>query len=155
MIESISKIFSLFPSMASTAQTWKELLKGTRGDTRALLEEIKENLRLCWLVIELKTDPAKVLNEFKTIEYDRLARAGFNFDRIKKGKIKTTAKIKNSDLSFLTGRSTGYLIENIYDRIKEIKTVQRVDPDNKNIDWKRRIFNLQKRLLLFTQHLRS
>jgi hypothetical protein len=46
-------------------------------------------------------------------------------------------------------------VEGIYDRIKEVQLIFQVDPVNRNIDWNRRIINLNKRILLLMTHLRG
>jgi hypothetical protein len=155
MIETISAIFSTLSSAASTGKAFRELLRGKKGDKRALLEEIKENLGLCWMVVEGDTDPMKIVPELTTSEYDRILKTEFNFNSIKRKKIQACQKLAESDLSPLIGKETKDLIENIYDKIKDLKRIYRVDKDNSKIHWRRRIINLHKRMLLLTQHLRS
>jgi hypothetical protein len=155
MIESISVIFSSLSSAASTAKVFTELLRGKRGNTRALLEELKENLGLCWLVIERDTDPMKIIPELATSEYDRLLRTDFDFNSLKRKKIQGSQELAESDLSSFIGKETQELVENIYDKIKALKRIHRVAKDNSRILWRRRIINVNKRILLLMQHLRS
>lgn len=155
MIESIPAIFSGLSSAASTAKEFRELLRGKKGDTRALLEEVKKNLSLCWMVVERDTELARIIPELTTLEYDRLLRAGFNFNSLSRKKIQGSPRLAESDLSSFIGKETKDLVENIYDKIKTLKLIYRVDEDNPRIRWRRRIVNVHRRMLLLMEHLRS
>jgi hypothetical protein len=155
MIESITAIFTGLSSAASTAEAFTRLLRGKKGDTQALLEEVKANLDLCWMVVERDTELARIIPELTTLEYDRLLRAGFNFNSLSRKKIQGNPRLAESDLSSFIGKETKDLVENIYDKIKTLKLIYRVDEDNPRIRWRRRIVNVQKRMLLLMEHLRS
>jgi hypothetical protein len=155
MIESIQSVFSTIATAASTLKTFRELLKGKKGDTRALLEELKENAGLCWLVMEMDTDPMKIINELRAEEYDRLLKTNFDFNSLKKQRISGDERIGKSDLSSFLGKRTTILVENIYDRIKDLKRIYRVDKENPKVRWGVRIINLQKRILLLLWHLKK
>jgi hypothetical protein len=92
----------------------------------------------------------------ETKAYDRLLEKNFNFNDLspKKKKVQGTASLKNSDLAPFLGRDVALLVEGIYDRIKEMQTILKVDPGNTRIDWDRRVINLHKRILLLMLHLR-
>ncbi len=152
---SIPTLFSGISSAASAAKMLNELLQGKKGEKRILLEEIKENQALCWMVVENGTDPMEVVPELKTVEYDRILRTDFNFNSLERKKIRKSSDLEASDLSSFIGKETQDLVENIYDKIKGLKRVHRVDKDNPNIRWRRRIINLLKRILLLMQHLQS
>ena len=155
MIESIQSVFSTISTAAATLKTFRELLKGKKGDTRIFLEELKENAGLCWLVMEMDTDPMKMVNELRTEEYDRLLKTNFDFNSLKKQRISGDERIEKSDLASFLGKETASLVENIYDRIKELKRIYRVDKDNPKVRWRVRIINLQKRILLLLWHLKK
>lgn len=157
MIESIRVIFAGLASAADAAAAFQNLLRRRRGDTKVLLEEIKENMGLCWMVIEHGTDPLRVVPELATVEYDRLLRAGFDFNSInrRRREIQASEALEQSDLSSFVGKETADLIENTYDKVKELRRLYRVDRDNPEIDWRRRVINLLKRILLLMQHLRG
>jgi hypothetical protein len=157
MLESISTAISSLSTAASTAQIFKELLKDKRGDVRALLEELKECDGLCRLVSEKGVDPLKVVPELPTTEYDRLLRAGFDFNVLNKRhrKVLKDPHLTDTNLDPYIGKEIAVLVEEgIYDRIKDLKLIYRVDKDNARVDWRRRIRNLHMRILLLLLHLR-
>lgn len=153
MIESIKLIFDTLSSATKTITAFKAVMKGTKGDTRALLEEIKENAGLCWLVVEKNVSPEKIIKELSSQEYDRLLRTDFNFNSLSRKRIKSYKEIKDTELSVFSGKTTELLLINIYDKLKDIKRIHRVDRNTAGIRWRVRIINLQKRMLLLIRHL--
>ena len=155
MLETIVKIFSALSTAARTAQVLVQILRGQRGDKRALLEEIKENLALCWMLLEHGTAPMKIVKNLTSKEYDRILKTDFNFNSLKSRRIRGSKALRDSDLSSFIGKRTSDLIENVYHKIKQLKLYYRVDRYNPKINLRRRIYNLHKRMLLLIQHLRS
>lgn len=155
MIGELSTILEGLSSAKETARAIRELLEGKKGDTRVLVEELKENLTLCWLVVERGTDPAKVIPKLAISEYDRLLKAGFNFNALKRKKVRHSKQLEASDLAFLIGKNTKYLLVNIYDKIKALRQIYEVDRDNPRIRWRMRIINLHIRMLFLIKHLKS
>jgi hypothetical protein len=119
MIESIQSVFSTISTAAATLKTFRELLKGKKGDTRVFLK------------------------------------TNFDFNSLKKQRISGDERIEKSDLASFLGKETASLVENIYDRIKELRRIYRVDKDNPKVRWRVRIINLQKRILLLLWHLKK
>jgi len=155
MSEELSALFAGLSSAAQTARVLKELLKGTKGDRRVLLEELKSNLTLCWMVVEKGTAPEKVIPAFRTFDYDRLNKENFKFNSLQKKKIRHSNQLAASDLAFLIGEKTNDLIINIYDKIKALQQMHEVDETNTRIRWRLRILNLHRRMLLLIKHLKS
>lgn len=153
MIESIKLIFDTLASAAGTLSAFKGVMKGTRGDSRALLEEIKENAGLCWLVVEKNLEAEKIIKELSTKEYDRLLRTDFNFNSLKRRPVADYKTIKDTELASFAGKPTEGLLVNIYDKIKELRRIYRIDRHTPGIRWRVRIINLQKRNLLLLRHL--
>lgn len=154
MIESITALFSSLSSATSTAKALRQLVRRHKGNSRALLEEIKENLRLCWMVVELDTDPMRVIPHLSTAEYDRILRTDFDFNSLRHRRIQGTPELAGSDLKYFIGKETEDLIENIYDKVKTLQRVYEIERDNPKIRWRRRVINLLKRMLLLMMHLR-
>lgn len=156
-LETISTLFSAFNTAASTTKAFSEILTARKGEARLLLEELKRNSTLSWLVVRREVEPQKIIPQLSAKFYDQLLEKGYNFNNIspKNRKIAGNEALENSDLASFIGRDVAHLVEGIYDRIKEIQLIFQVDPANRHIDWNRRIINLHKRMLLLMWHLRG
>ena len=155
-LETIGTLFSALSTAANTAKVFRELLANKKGETRLLLEELKKNSTLSWLVVERESEPLKIIPQLSTKAYDRLLEKGFNFNDLSaKKKVRGNSDLEDSDLASFIGKDVATLVEGIYDRIKEMQLVLEVDPDNQRIDWNRRVINLHKRILLLMFHLRG
>lgn len=155
MLENIPGILKSIATTYSGLKAFSDMRAKTRGDARSLVEELKENSRLCWLVIEEDVVPEKIISKLSHREFDRLNRAGFDFDALKRKKIKKYSQLNDTSLESWAGKSTHVLVENIYDKIKNIKTTYKYAPHSENRRWKARIINIQMRILLLVKHLRD
>ncbi|HKJ08625.1 MAG TPA: hypothetical protein VKA76_06025 [Gammaproteobacteria bacterium] len=154
MLQSIRNLFDFASSGLKVTQELGTLLRRRRGDARLLLEEVKANQDLCRMVIEEGTDPMRVIPELRTNQYDALLGAGFDFDGLGPGRIRSFPDLERSDLAGLVGKTGGALIEDIYDKTKELERRYRLDRNNPRTDWRRRVINLYKRIVLLVYHLR-
>lgn len=155
MLESIQALFGFATSGLEVVNELVNILKKRKGKARLFLEELKLNLDLLVMVVEEGTDHFKVIPRFETKQYDTMLKENYNFDSIGKKPIEKNERIEKSDIGHFIGKSTGILIEDIYDKIKQIKARYEIDNENPKIAWKRRIINLYKRLILLIDHLRS
>ena len=153
MLESFLPALQGLLTTAKAMASFDALRKGRKGDVRALIEELKENTRLCFRVLNDNVDPGRVVPRFSTTEFDRLNKAGFNFNALKSQRIRSFAGIEQSDLASWPGKTTADLVENIYDKIKSLKSLHDFKPDDPTI--RRRIINVRKRLLLLLRHAKG
>ena len=54
---------------------------------------------------------------------------------------------------FFICKRTEDVIDNIYDRIKDVKMLYQHKPNAPSIRWRRRVININKRILVLLQHL--
>ena len=158
VLATMSTLFSTVGTAANTAKAFKELLANKKGEVRLLLQELKRDSTLSWLVVNREVEARKVIPQLSTRAYDRLLEQGYNFNYLaspQKRIVRGDARFEDSDLSSFIGRDVANLVEGIYDRINEMKVILEVDPDDQRIDWNRRVINLHKRVLLLTFHLRG
>ncbi|MCG6887939.1 MAG: hypothetical protein LJE74_12080 [Proteobacteria bacterium] len=155
MLENIPAVLKSLATAGSALKAFADMRARTRGEARALVEELKENSRLCWLVIEEDVPVEQIIPDLSSVEYDRLNKTGFDFDALKRKKISLQAGLQDSDLASWAGKPTRALVENIYDKIKNLKTTYRHAPRSEKRRWKTRIFNIQKRILLLLEHCRN
>jgi hypothetical protein len=155
MLENIPGILKSIATAYSSLKAFSDMRAKTKGDARSLIEELKENSRLCWLILEEDVEVGKIIPQLSYSEFDRLNKAGFDFDALKRKKIRKYSELTNSDLASWTGKSTDALVENIYDKIKNLKTTYKYAPHSEKRRWKARVINIQKRILLLVKHLRD
>ncbi|MCJ7434765.1 MAG: hypothetical protein MUO77_14865 [Anaerolineales bacterium] len=157
VIETLSTLFSTLGTATSTAKVFKELIGNNRGDARILLEELKRNDTLCWLAADREVDAKKIIPQLSTKIYDQLLEKNFDLNKLspKKKIITGNSRLQDKDLSSFIGKDIANLMESIYDRIKEMHLIYQVDPQNKRINWDRRVVNLHKRILLLMAHLKG
>ena len=88
-------------------------------------------------------------------EYKRLAREGFNFNSLKKGRIAAFASLEGTDLASWCGKETEELIDSIYDKINDLKIRYPYVGKNEKYRWGVRVNNIRKRIWLLLMHVRS
>ena len=109
-------------------------------------------------MVNREVEPKKIILQLSTKAYDQLLEENYNFNNLvssSKRMVKGDARFEDSDLSSFIGKDVSNLVEAIYDRIKEMKVIFEVDPDDESIDWNRRVINLHKRILLLMFHLKG
>ncbi|MFC2134431.1 hypothetical protein ACFLTH_07415 [Bacteroidota bacterium] len=154
MMEWIPIVLKGVDTLEKSGKTLSALIKGKKGAKRAILDEIRHNSKVCWLFLNRDADLSEVISELKHNIYDQLSTQGFDFNSIKKGKIKSHPSLKKSDLKFLVGKSTENLVDIIYLKIKDIKLTYKLSPDNPKNRFPVRVRNIQKRILLLIYHMR-
>ena len=154
MLESIAPVLSLVSTAAKAMLWFTDLRKKTKGEVRSLIEELKENSRLCFRVIEDHLPPEQVIPHFSTKVFDQLNGSGFDFNAVKRKDIAAFEGIEKTDLASWSGKTTQGLIENIYDKIKDIRSLHNLSTTNKR-RLGPRIINIHKRILLLLRHAKS
>ncbi|MDO8990476.1 MAG: hypothetical protein Q7U91_12685 [Sideroxyarcus sp.] len=154
MLETISPVLSLITTAAKAMHWFADLRKQTKGEVRALIEELKENSRLCFRAVEDGIAPEEIIPKFSTAVFDRLNESGFDFNAVKRKDIPLYEGMENTDLASWADKSTHALIESIYDKIKDIRSLHATSAKAKR-RFGPRIINIHKRLLLLLRHARS
>ena len=125
----------------------------SKGDSRALIGELKDNLSYLDMVVADGIPLDDVIESLCTVEYKRLSLEGYNFNKLKKSKIKKYPSLKGSDLKKWGGKRTEDLVVAIYDKINEIKIrFPHVGHDSK-YRWGIRVNNIRKRIWLLLKHV--
>ncbi len=153
MLESLIPLFQGLLTAVKAMTSFDAFSKKKSGDIRALIDELKENSRLCFRVIEDNIPHQNVIPHFSTRVFDQLNQAGFDFNALKQQKIPPFAGIEKSNLASWPGKRTAELVENIYDKIKELRSRHAFTPDA--AQHRRRIINIHKRILLLLQHAKG
>lgn len=137
-------------SALSALTAWR---KKAKGDSRALIGELKDNLYYLDMVAEDGVALDAVVNKLSITEYKRLSREGYNFNALKKQKIASYESLKGTDLSSWSGKATEDLIESIFEKLNLLKIkFPHVGGDSK-YRWNVRVDNIRKRIWLLLKHV--
>lgn len=137
-------------SALSALTAWK---KKAKGDSRALLGELKDNLYYLDMVAEDGVALDAVVNKLSIAEYKRLSREGYNFNALKKKKIASYESLKGTDLSSWSGKATEDLIESIFDKLNILKIKFPHVAQSNKYRWSVRVDNIRKRIWLLLKHV--
>ncbi len=153
MIESFFPFVTGMISTAKAMASFNAFRKGRKGDIRTLIEELRENSRLCLHVVNSGVDHKAVISKFSTTEFERLNKTGFDFNALQSKTIPALPRIDETDLSSWPGKTTEALLENIYDKIMSLKSAHEFTPTS--LTNRRKLINIHKRILLLLRHARG
>jgi hypothetical protein len=137
-------------SALSALTAWR---KKARGDARALIGELKDNLYYLDMVAEDGVELAAVVNKLSIAEYKRLSREGYNFNALEKQKIASYESLKGTDLFSWSGKSTEDLIESVFEKLNHLKIKFPHVAENSKYRWSVRVDNIRKRIWLLLKHV--
>ena len=145
-------------SLATAGAAIRELAawgRRAKGDARALIGELKDNMAYLDMVAEDGVPLAEVIDKLAVTEYTRLARAGFSFNALKRERISRYASLEGTDLSSWTGKETESLVESIYEKLRDLKIRYPHVAKNGKYLWQVRVNNIRKRIWLLLRHVRD
>jgi hypothetical protein len=125
----------------------------TRGDKRALFLELNENLTYLDLVARDGVELSTITYKLSTTTFDRLSCEGFNFNKLKRGKIPDLASLRGTDLTSWRRKTTAELVDSIYAKIRDLKIRYPHVAVNANYRWNVRVNNIRKRIWLLLWHV--
>ncbi len=137
-------------SALSALTAWR---KKARGDARALIGELKDNLYYLDMVAEDGVALAAVVNKLSIKEYKRLSTEGYNFNTLEKKKISRYESLKGTSLSAWSGKSTEDLIESVFEKLNLLKIKFPHVAENSRYRWSVRVDNIRKRIWLLLKHV--
>ena len=120
-----------------------------------MIGEIKDNLSYLDMVATDGVPLGDVVGKLSDAEYRRLAKAGFDFNKLKRSKIEKYPSLQGTDLEGWGGKETEELVESIYDKINEIKIRFPYVRNSEKYRWGVRVGNIRKRIWLLLKHVRS
>ena len=146
VLESLSAAGSALGALTA----WR---KKARGDARALIGELKDNLTYLDMVAEDGVALGSVVDNLSIKEYRRLSKEGYSFNSLKSRKIAEYDSLKGTDLSSWAGKSTEQLIDAIFEKLNVLKIKFPHVADNSNYRWNVRVDNIRKRIWLLLKHV--
>jgi hypothetical protein len=147
---------AVLQSLASAGSAFSALTawtKKAKGDSRALIGELKENLYYLDMVAEDGVALDTVVNKLSIAEYKRLSKEGYNFNALKKKKIASYESLKGTDLSSWSGKATEDLIESIFEKLNLLKIKFPHVGETSKYRWNVRVDNIRKRIWLLLKHV--
>lgn len=151
-IPTVLKTLSAGGSAMKSITSW---LSKSKGDSRAIVGELKENLLYLNMVATDSIPLGDVVDKLSVVEYKRLSNEGFNFNKLKKEKIFKYPSLKGTDIEQWGGKETEQLVVAIYDKINEIKILFPHVGNIKKYRWGVRGNNIRKRIWLLLKHVSS
>lgn len=149
-IPTVLKSFATSGAAVKSINTW---WKKSKGDARALIGELKENLIYLDMVAEDGVPLSELVEKLCISEYKRLSREGFNFNKLKRSRIARYPSLRQSDLANWTGKETAQLIESIYEKLNDMKLRYPHLSNNEKYRWGTRVNNIRKRIWLLLKHV--
>ena len=149
-VPAVLRSLSSAGSALSALTAWR---KRARGDARALVGELKDNLYYLDMVAEDGVALSAVVNKLSIAEYKRLSREGYNFNALKKRKIAGYESLKGTDLSSWSGKATEDLIESVFEKLNLLKIKFPHVAEKSNYRWSVRVDNIRKRIWLLLKHV--
>ena len=149
---------AVFKTISIAGSAVKELLawqKNVKGDARSLVSELKDNMIYLNMVAHDEIELGAVIDKISLLEYKRMSKDGFSFNKLKGKKISNYPSLQGTDLSSYAGKETEDLVVNIYDKINDLKIRYPLVAKSKNYRWNMRVNNIRKRIWLLLMHVRG
>lgn len=148
----LSQLVSSVDSVLETINAW---VRGTRGWRRRLQLELLSNIELVFSYAKYDLPVDDVIANLQTENMKAALESGFNFNSLKRGKLKGDVAGDQPQYQQYVGWSTERLFSNIYVKIKDLQTIVRMDPDNEKIRKGVRLTNILKLMLLLMKHINA
>ncbi len=148
----LSQLVSSVDSVLETINAW---VRGTRGWKRRLQLELLSNIELVFSYAKYDLPVDDVIANLQTENMKAALESGFNFNSLKRGKLKGDVAGDQPQYQQYVGWSTERLFSNIYVKIKDLQTIVRMDPDNEKIRKGVRLTNILKLMLLLMKHINA
>ena len=155
MIETLPAVLESMLKAKSLAGDWARWRRRSHANAAVLIDELRNNLRFCNLVLEDDVDIGKALSILSTREFDRLRGEDPSFKSLSPRKIRRYKSLEGTDLAAWQGRFAGDLVENIYHKIKDLQVYYSMLGDDTNRRWRIRVANIRKRILLLLRNSKS
>lgn len=148
MLESAPVFLQALKTGAELKGAWSKWRAQSHGKAKLLIAELRNNLRFCTLVLDDELDIGEAMHVLSTQHYDRLAGEDPDLKSLSPRKIKNLGVADDAKLASWQGRRTVELVDNIYEKIKDIQVFYPNPKSRKNRRWSVRVINIRNRILL-------
>lgn len=153
MSSTLPATLKMFSTSGAAVRALVQWGKQLRGDKRALVMELGDNLKYLDLVADDNVPLGDVVGKLSAAEFERLAKRGFNFNVLKRGRIRAYPSLENTNMASWPGKSTAELVESIYDRLRDLKLRYPHLQKDDSYRWGVRVNNIRKRIWLLLRHM--
>jgi len=157
MLNIIKDLFGMGKDSESIIRVLIEARKKTKGVKYQVLSEVQFNTSLILdHYLTRKADAGKVIGHLKTEHLSKAFDEGFDFRRIKKGRVTEKMIVNTPFLKSYTGLDCEGILKRILFHIEQIKLLPELYDIEKTdrVDIRRRMENLGKRYVLFARFLK-
>lgn len=140
-------------TLLALAEKLLQMQKAARGDKAAIFKELRHNFLLCQMVLSGEAKLNTAVPELHTATFDRLHDRGFDFNALQALKIPHYKSIQGTQLESWGGHRTQELVVDIYEKIADLKRIQRQNPGFDKRHPAVRVNNIANKLALLTRHL--
>jgi len=158
MLNIIKDLFGIGKDSESIIRVLVAARKKTKGVKYQVLSEVQFNTSLILdHYLARKADAGKVIGHLKTGHLSRAFDEGFDFRRIKKGRVTEKMVVNTPFLKSYTGLDCEGLLRRILFHIEQLKLLPELYDIEKTdrVDIRRRLENLGRRYILFARFLKS
>ena len=155
MIETIPIVLQAVNSGAKAASAWQKWRTQSKGNAKRLIKELQGNLRFCTLVLKDGLEVSEAMHVLSTEQYDRLSSEDPDLKSVRPRKIRNLGIKDDKYLADWQGKTTVSLVDNIYDKIEDIKAFYPHPKSRKNYRWNVRVANIRNRILLLLASARA
>ncbi len=155
MLESVPIILQAVSTGAAAKSAWTKWRTQSRGNAKRLIIELQKNLRFCTLVLDDGLEVGEAMHVLSTEQYDRLAGEDPALKSLRPTRIRDLGIKDDKNLAAWQGRPTASLVDNIYEKIEDIKAYYPNPKSRKNRQWRIRVTNIRNRILMLLANARS
>ncbi|HUM47287.1 MAG TPA: hypothetical protein PLD84_10180 [Chitinophagales bacterium] len=158
MIEFIKDLFGFAKDSRGLVKDVQDEKSKARGVKNRILTEIEFNIDLIFdHYLEKEIPVEKVIEKLKVEQLAKAIDEGFDFKKMKKGKIDLEMTGDNLFLKKYIGYDCEAFLRKIRHHIEQIKLLPELYnlTDEKKVNAKQRLENLGKRYILFTRYLKT
>lgn len=158
MIEFIKDLFGFAKDSRGLVKDVQDEKSKARGVKNRILTEIEFNIDLIFdHYLEKEVPVEKVIEKLKVEQLAKAIDEGFDFKKMKKGKIDLEMTGDNHFLKKYIGYDCEAFLRKIRHHIEQIKLLPELYnlTDEKKVNAKQRLENLGKRYILFTRYLKT
>ena len=127
--------------------------KSAKGHKRKILLELQENIELISLWKNRNFPIDKVILKLKRTRYHAAVEEDFNIDSVQSASLKKAATKDVPLFQKYVGWSTEKLLNNLYQKIDNLKHIVDMDSENKHVNKGARLHNIYKMSILLVHHI--